>query len=424
MAACLCGAAPAAADGELRGRGELELGYGYDSNLFLDAAPVLTPGQRAATAPVADSYFHLLAQPILALRGAGHAVDAGYSVWLRQTTAHAALLNQGGRLAYRTPRAHGLDLNFSGAVERQRIGDADEREHGFWLAAGEAWLDAVVGTATRLQAGYRYRWQRYPELATTSGAAQRHHEHSALLGLGTRPATGLELDLRLQFSHNDSNDVSFDYERGRAQLLARWQPRPWVGLGGEYAVSVQYLPHGADDPLGLSGRVRVGARTDVIHTVGALAAVRLARGLEAYVRYDGAFASSSVDTLSFRRHVVAGGLRGELVIGRRWRARAVGSGAPAALAPASQGAGARVVRFQLRAPHARQVAVVGDFNGWDAGRGAMQRDAGGVWHAAYEVTQGNHAYSYVVDGAVVLPPGAAAYVPDGLGGQNALIQVP
>lgn len=60
------------------------------------------------------------------------------------------------------------------------------------------------------------------------------------------------------------------------------------------------------------------------------------------------------------------------------------------------------VQFVLVAPSARKVAVVGDFNGWDAEHAAYQamHRGGGVWSVTAQVPAGHHRYSFVVDDSV------------------------
>jgi 1,4-alpha-glucan branching enzyme len=55
----------------------------------------------------------------------------------------------------------------------------------------------------------------------------------------------------------------------------------------------------------------------------------------------------------------------------------------------------------FRAPEARGVSVVGDFNGWNARADAMTRDsASGLWSGTIMVRPGRHVYAFVVDDSV------------------------
>jgi hypothetical protein len=66
----------------------------------------------------------------------------------------------------------------------------------------------------------------------------------------------------------------------------------------------------------------------------------------------------------------------------------------------------RAVRFTLRAPAARRVALVGAFNRWDPSATPLTRGADG-WAVDVALVPGRHAYAFVVDGARwVLDPDA------------------
>jgi hypothetical protein len=70
-----------------------------------------------------------------------------------------------------------------------------------------------------------------------------------------------------------------------------------------------------------------------------------------------------------------------------------------ALFPKSVKAKSEPVQFVLVAPDAKKVAVVGDFNGWDASHADFQakHTGGGVWSVTVRVPPGHHRYSFVVD---------------------------
>lgn len=82
------------------------------------------------------------------------------------------------------------------------------------------------------------------------------------------------------------------------------------------------------------------------------------------------------------------------------------------------------VRFELRLPaSAREVSLVGDFNGWDEQATPMvQRAADGTWSARVPLEPGRHTYAFVVDGQQWLVDPLAPQVPDaGFGPTNAVI---
>jgi len=73
----------------------------------------------------------------------------------------------------------------------------------------------------------------------------------------------------------------------------------------------------------------------------------------------------------------------------------------------------RVVKFVLIAPDAKRVAVVGDFNGWDASANPMTtRTPDGQWTVFVPLQPGLHQYSFVVDGDHFLADPSAPLAPD------------
>ena len=80
------------------------------------------------------------------------------------------------------------------------------------------------------------------------------------------------------------------------------------------------------------------------------------------------------------------------------------------------------IRFKLTLPStASEVAIVGDFNGWDEHATPMVRD-GGAWSVSVPLAPGRHVYAFVIDGTRWLVDPLAPQVPDtGFGPANALV---
>ena len=111
-------------------------------------------------------------------------------------------------------------------------------------------------------------------------------------------------------------------------------------------------------------------------------------------------------------------------------------GAPGATAPArpeAPGTAAalprvriiREVRVYFYYPKARQVAVTGDFNGWNPD-GVPLRATGkpGLWETTLRLPPGAYSYNFIVDGNYLVPdPNAPAQSPDGYGGTNSILLV-
>lgn len=82
------------------------------------------------------------------------------------------------------------------------------------------------------------------------------------------------------------------------------------------------------------------------------------------------------------------------------------------------------VRFQMMAPEARQVAIVGSFDGWDPAAIPLVREDGGLWSVTLSLPLGEHQYQFVIDGERWVPdPRAHAQIDDGFGGTNSVVVV-
>jgi serine protease AprX len=83
------------------------------------------------------------------------------------------------------------------------------------------------------------------------------------------------------------------------------------------------------------------------------------------------------------------------------------------------------VRLWLQDDAAREVRVVGSWDGWREPGVAMRRRAAGMWEGAIRrPAPGTHSYKFVVDGERWLAdPGNSARAHDGFGGWNSLLRV-
>ena len=69
-----------------------------------------------------------------------------------------------------------------------------------------------------------------------------------------------------------------------------------------------------------------------------------------------------------------------------------------------------LVDFFCRVPEAKNVALIGDFNGWDPKVHPMNRMPDGVWVIRMELPHGHHQYQFLVDGKPTLDPNAMGKV--------------
>jgi 1,4-alpha-glucan branching enzyme len=68
--------------------------------------------------------------------------------------------------------------------------------------------------------------------------------------------------------------------------------------------------------------------------------------------------------------------------------------------------------FFCAAPQAKNVSLLGDFNGWQPAAQPLQRTPDGGWTARLERRHGSHRYLFLVDGKPALDPRAQGIVPE------------
>jgi 1,4-alpha-glucan branching enzyme len=69
-----------------------------------------------------------------------------------------------------------------------------------------------------------------------------------------------------------------------------------------------------------------------------------------------------------------------------------------------------LVNLFCRAPQAKSVVLVGDFNRWDPAAHPMTRMPDGGWTIRLELPHGHHQYLFLVDGQPTLDPNAMGKV--------------
>jgi 1,4-alpha-glucan branching enzyme len=69
-----------------------------------------------------------------------------------------------------------------------------------------------------------------------------------------------------------------------------------------------------------------------------------------------------------------------------------------------------LVDFFCRAPQAKSVSLIGDFNEWQPAAHPMTRMPDGGWVIRMELPHGHHQYLFLVDGVPTLDPNAMGKV--------------
>jgi hypothetical protein len=81
--------------------------------------------------------------------------------------------------------------------------------------------------------------------------------------------------------------------------------------------------------------------------------------------------------------------------------------------------------FELHAPGAKRVELLGSFNSWETDDIVLTGpDASGHWTATVSLPEGSHEYIFLVDGERwIADPKAATHRPDGFGRVNSVIKI-
>lgn len=80
--------------------------------------------------------------------------------------------------------------------------------------------------------------------------------------------------------------------------------------------------------------------------------------------------------------------------------------------------------FELNAPDAAHVMLVGDFTNWEESPIPMKRKGkNGIWEASLKLAPGNYGYRFLVDNQWADDPTCPMHVPNPFGGQNAVVQI-
>ena len=80
----------------------------------------------------------------------------------------------------------------------------------------------------------------------------------------------------------------------------------------------------------------------------------------------------------------------------------------------------RMIQFTFRAPAARHVFLVGDFNRWNTQAGPMHKGPDGAWHLAVFLRPGRYEYRFFADEAWCEDPAAEQKTVNSLGTENSV----
>lgn len=83
----------------------------------------------------------------------------------------------------------------------------------------------------------------------------------------------------------------------------------------------------------------------------------------------------------------------------------------------------RLQEFQLKAPQAKRVDLLGDFTQWTDQPVSMTKDATGTWRASVPLSAGTHHYRFLVDGEWCDDPACTEKALNPYGSYNAVRRV-
>lgn len=338
----------------------------------------------------------------------------------------------GLRLEARSARQREFELALEGGQSADAAGGAwlaGEAGAGFTLPLGPLRGGARIGA---FGLGYRepfdyaaYGLSLRPELVRSRGALSVSARGELTRG---RWRTVVERESGLPtpppFALSDSIATGPLALTGGALAVARGLGPGWLQLGAEAYRSRSDGPydgwyHGASAALAAAvGRAQATLqlrwwRSPAGAELGYSAAVALALAPGLELRLSGGRAVR--DPLYGTAGTVA------TSVGLSWRP---GSGAAARARIVEIGerttGGGRRVRFRLRAPSAREVALSGDFTGWAP---RPLRREGDHWVLELVLAPGLYHFGFLVDGRWTVPPDAPGIVDDGWGQKNASIVI-
>ncbi|MES2933171.1 MAG: alpha/beta hydrolase-fold protein [Pseudomonadota bacterium] len=81
------------------------------------------------------------------------------------------------------------------------------------------------------------------------------------------------------------------------------------------------------------------------------------------------------------------------------------------------------VTFELLAPFAKEVCLMGEMTDWESAPIPMQRGADGIWRTNMKLRQGQWLYKFIIDGVFIADPCNPLKSEDGLGGYHSYLLI-
>lgn len=85
--------------------------------------------------------------------------------------------------------------------------------------------------------------------------------------------------------------------------------------------------------------------------------------------------------------------------------------------------GHKEVLFKVKAPTAKTVQIVGDFNNWGKAEDLLMRKRNGIWDISLKLRSGTYQYKYIIDGKWQTDPENPSTTKNTFGGVNSVLEV-
>jgi hypothetical protein len=378
---------------------ELRLGAGYDDNLFLDANPQGVAGAERRADAIVDIAPRLVGR----LLAGGHLLRVTADYLERITPNNGDLRDLLLRADWVSRTLDTRARIHLAAAALYELYDADRYpDNRFHFGGVEAALGMLPVDRLRIEARYRFGARHYPD---PSRAGQLDLEHRASLALVARLGSSWTLGAGYSFLDLASTNERAVLRRHRGDVSVAVRPLSWLGLAVAYGFDGQHLPTAAQP-----NTPSLRPRDDLRHELRAAISFQPLAWLELFVRDEFLLSTSTAATGDFSRNQVLAGIALFTVAEKRIER----------LPPSAPRIRAREVTFRYRG-RARTVEVMGDFTNWEPR--PLTATSPDAFETTLTLQPGRWTYSYRVDGEVIAPPDAPAYVDDGFGGRNGVVEI-
>lgn len=333
-------------------------------------------------------------------------------------------------------------------------------EDSFFEARPQLGLELDPTFDQRLQLSYAGVFRDFRTLS--NGYA---HGHALGMAYGSDLTSAFSIEASAAGSTEIPTSVDASYRTGTASLGPAWRPRTdllfGLDLQGQWldspairgwfeGLTVRSVWSPSNIDLGLKGRgftdgagwrqfaayVSAAIRLDRVRTeaegglgsvndglwtvFGASVAVEVSKAWVVALRYNGRYESYRSSTTPIVGHDIG------MAVHYSWESAPAGFAVILDAARASPSAQDTPPGVDVRVATpagVSSVALIGDFNGWDAAATRLDEVAPQSWEVHLNLPPGRYAYQVVIDGERCTPAGASAYAADDFGGENAVLSV-